>query len=239
MSSQITTAFIQQYRSEVFHLSQQKGSRLQMCVRNETQKSESQFFDRLGAATAQVKTSRHSDTPQIDSAHSRRRNTLADYEWADLVDKEDLRRMLQDPAGDYAMAAAWAMGRAKDDVIIAAKDGSAYGGVNGGTAVAHPNSQKFCFNNATTETDVNVLGLRAIKKKFDANDVDESIPKYGAITASGLSNLLGETQVSSSDYNTVKALVQGDVNSFMGFEFKRTERLVNQSVALSATPRLF
>ena len=122
MSSQVTTAFVQQYRSEVFHLSQQKGSRLQGAVRMESQKSESQFFDRIGLATAVLKVGRHSDTPQIDSAHSRRRVTLDDYEWADLIDKEDLRRMLQDPAGDYAMAAAWALGRSKDDVIIAAAD---------------------------------------------------------------------------------------------------------------------
>ena len=34
------------------------------------------------------------------------------------------------------------------------------------------------------------------------------------------------TEVTSADFNSVKALVQGDVNTFMGFEFVRTE-LVN------------
>ena len=236
MSSQITTAFVQQYKAEVMHLSQQKGSRLQPAVRNETQQGKSAFYDRLGAATAVPKVSRHSDTPQIDSAHSRRRVTLVDYEWADLIDKEDLRRMMMDPAGKYAEAAAWALGRAKDDVIIAAADGSAFGDENGSTVVAHPNSQKYAFNTGSAFSGVNVLGLRAIKRILDGNDVDESIPRHAAINAAGLQSLLGETQVTSSDFNTVKALVQGEVNTYMGFNFHRLERLQVQSLALDGSP---
>ena len=235
MSSEITVAFVQQYRDEVYHLCQQKGSRLQDAVRRETQKGKSQFFDRIGAVTAQLKVSRHADTPQIDTPHSRRRVTLADYEWADLIDKEDLRRLLIDPAGDYAMAAMWAMGRAKDDVIIAAADGSAYGGETGSTTVAHPNSQKYAFNDGTSFDGVNVEGLRAIKRIIDGNDVDESIQRYAAINAVGLESLLGETEVTSSDFNTVKALVQGQVDSFMGFKFIRIERLLAQVDALSGS----
>lgn len=235
MSTEITTAFVQQYRDEVFHLSQQKGSRLQNAVRRETQKGKSQFFDRIGAVTAQLKTSRHADTPQIDTPHSRRRVTLADYEWADLIDKEDLRRLLMDPAGDYAMAAMWALGRAKDDVIIAAADGPAYGGETGSDVVAHPNSQKYAFNDGTNFDGVNVDGLRAIKRILDGNDVDESIPRYAAINSVGLENLLGETKVTSSDFNVVKALVQGQVDTFMGFKFIRTERLLKQVDALSGS----
>lgn len=236
MSTEITTAFVQQYRDEVFHLSQQKGSRLQNAVRRETQKGKSQFFDRIGAVTAQLKTSRHADTPQLDTPHSRRRVTLADYEWADLIDKEDLRRLLMDPAGDYAMAAMWALGRAKDDVIIAAADGPAYGGETGSDVVAHPNSQKYAFNDGTSSFEgVNVDGLRAIKRILDENDVDESIPRYAAINAAGLENLLGETEVTSSDFNVVKALVQGQVDTFMGFKFIRIERLLTQVDALSGS----
>ena len=36
MSVQITTAFVEQYKSNVFHLAQQKGSRLRDAVRTET-----------------------------------------------------------------------------------------------------------------------------------------------------------------------------------------------------------
>ena len=236
MSSEITTARIQQYKSEVFHLSQQKGSRLSGSVRNESQTGKSAFYDRLGAATAVVRSSRHADTPQIDSAHSRRRVTLVDYEWADLIDKEDLRRLLMNPAGKYAEAAAWALGRAKDNKIIAEADGSAYGGEDGSTPVAHPNSQKYAFNNATAFDGVNVRGLRAIKRILDGNDVDESIPRHAAINSVGMESLLGENQVVSADYNTIRALVMGDVDTYMGFKFHRLEALTAQVAALSGSP---
>jgi len=126
MSQQITEAFVQQYNANVMHLVQQKGSRLESKVRKESQRGKSQFFDRIGTVAAVLRTGRHSSTPQIDTPHSRRMVTLSDYEWADLVDDQDKIRMLIDPTSEYAMAAAWAFGRSKDDVIIANALGSAY-----------------------------------------------------------------------------------------------------------------
>lgn len=233
MSSQITTAFVQQYKAEVQHLSQQQGSRLADKVRLVSQKGESAFYDRLGKATAVRKLVRHSDTPQIDSEHSRRRVTLVDYEWADLLDKEDVRRLLMDPAGEYAQAAVWALGRVKDDVLIAAANGSAWGGQSGSTEVTLPNAQKVHSVGGAALVDANVDWLRAIKKKFDAADVDENIRRYGAITSSQLSSLLDETQITSMDYNSIRALVMGQINTYLGFEFVRTEQLDQQVDALS------
>ena len=40
---------------------------------------------------------------------------------------------------------------------------------------------------------------------------------------------MAETEVSSSDFNTVKALVQGQVDSFLGFKFIRTQLIENDS----------
>ena len=61
---------------------------------------------------------------------------MVDYEFADLIDDLDKVRMLVDPTSTYALAAAYAMGRAMDDAIITAALGSADTGVAGGTAVA-------------------------------------------------------------------------------------------------------
>ena len=73
MSTQITTAFVQQYRSNLLILAQQKGSRLRNTVRTESVNGTSAFFDRLGATAAVQRTTRHGDTPLIDTPHSRRR----------------------------------------------------------------------------------------------------------------------------------------------------------------------
>ncbi len=86
MSNQITTAFVQQYSSNVQMLSQQMGSYLRSAVDVETIVGKNAFFDQVGKTTAVLRTSRHADTPQIDTPHSRRRVSLADYEWADLID---------------------------------------------------------------------------------------------------------------------------------------------------------
>ena len=78
---------------------------------------------------------------------------------------------------------------------------------------------------ATAGNNLNLQTLRKVKEKFDANDVDESIPRYIAIGSSQLQALLGETSITSADFNTVKALVQGEIDTFLGFKFIRTERL--------------
>jgi len=231
MSQQIPTAHVKQYSANVFHLSQQKGSRLRASVRQESLRGKSGFYDRIGQAVAQKKVSRHSDTPQMDTPHSRRRVTMVDYEYADLVDDQDKIRTIFDPTNPYAQAAVWGLGRAMDDEIISGALGTAYGGEEGSIAVALPNSQKVAAHDGSTLTGVNmnVRTLRKIKEKFDGNDVDESIRKYGAITSSQLQSLLAETETTSSDFNTVKALVQGDIDMFMGFKFIRTERLGRSS----------
>lgn len=223
MSQQVTESFVQQYSANVMHLSQQKGSRLEPKVRVETQKSKAQFFDRIGTVAAVKKTGRHSSTPQMDTPHSRRMVTFEDYEWADLVDDQDKLRMLIDPTSEYAMAAAFAFGRSKDDVIIASALGNAYAGENGSTVVAHPNASKIAATTGAAFSNLNVFTLRLIKQKMDATEVEGK--RYMAVTSSQIASMLNETAITSADYNSVKALVQGEVNSFMGFEFIRLERL--------------
>lgn len=227
MSSQITTAFVKQYKDLLFHLSQQKGSRLRGAVRVEMQKGDEAFYERLGSVTAVEKTSRHSDTPLIDTPHSRRRVTLTDYEYADLIDDQDKIRTLIDPESPYLQAQMWAHGRAMDSKIITNALGNAYSGVDGSSTVGLGNAQRLvAINDAgNAGANMNVEALRRAKEVLDENDVDEMIPRYCAINASALQSLLAETEVTSSDYNVVKALVQGQIDTFMGFKFIRTQLL--------------
>jgi len=226
MSDYITDAFVQQYSANIFHLSQQKGSRLRPLVRQESQRGKAAFYDRLASVAAVKRTTRHGDTPIIATQNSRRMVSMDDYEWGDLIDDQDKIRMLIDPTSEYVVAAMWAFGRSMDDEIIAAQDGNAYSGETGTTSVAQVNGQYYAANDGTNFTNLNVATLRAVKAKFDANDVDESEPRYFAYTSSQLQSLLGQTQVTSSDYNSVKALVEGHIDTFMGFKFVRTERLL-------------
>ena len=222
MSTEITKAFVEQYSSNIQMLSQAKGSLLRDKVRLESVTGKNAFFDQIGSVTATVRSSRHSNTPQADTPHSRRRVSLVDYEFADLVDDLDKVRMLVDPTSSYAQAAAYAMGRAMDDAIIAAATGSSDTGVAGGTAVALPAGQKIAEAGTAGLT---IAKLRQAKEIIDLADVDPSLKRYIIVSPKQISDLLGTTEVTSSDFNTVKALASGDVNTFLGFDFCVTNRL--------------
>jgi hypothetical protein len=222
MSTEITTAFVEQYSSNIQMLSQQKGSLLRDKVRVESVTGKNAFFDQVGSVTASVRTTRHADTPQSDTPHSRRRVSLVDYEFADLIDDLDKVRMLVDPTSTYALAAAYAMGRAMDDAIITAALGSADTGVAGGTAVALPAAQKIV---EASTAGLTIAKLRQAKEIIDLADVDPSLPRHIIVSPKQITDLLGTTEVTSSDFNTVKALAQGDINSFLGFNFIVSNRL--------------
>ena len=225
MSVQITTAFVEQYKSNVFHLAQQKGSKLRDAVRTESIVGKSHFFERIGSTAAVKRTSRHADTPRVDTPHSRRKVTMDDYDWADLIDDSDKVRLLISPQSEYAKAGAYAMGRTMDDVIIAAATGNAFGGVSGGSTIALPSGQKIAHGS----TGLTIAKLISAKETLDAANVDPDEARTLVCSAKQISDLLGTTQITSSDFNSVKALVQGDIDTFMGFKFIRSERLGTDS----------
>lgn len=237
MSVEVTTSMVKQFSSNVFHLSQQKGSRLRSTVRTESQNAESAFYDRIGAVVAKEKTSRHSDVEYSDTPHSRRKVTMSDFYYADLVDKEDKLRLIMDPESEYSKAAYMTLGRKMDDVIIAGLLGNAYGGKEGTQAIALPNSQKVAAfdGTATAGRKLNLKTLKAIKKKFTKNealDMDTDLI-YLTVTSEQIESLLDEQELTSADYNSVKALVAGTIDTFYGFKFIRIERMPTNTAAIT------
>ena len=230
MSNQITTAFVQQYSNNVQMLSQQKGSLLRSAVDVETVVGKNSFFDQVGVASAVKRLTRHADTPQMDTPHARRRVSLSDYEYSDLIDNQDKIRTLIDPTSAYATAAAFALGRSQDDEIIAALSGTAYTGETGSTATALPSAQK--ITEASTGG-LTIAKLRTAKEILDSASVDPSISRFIAVSPKQITDLLGTTEVTSSDFNTVKALANGEVNSFLGFNF-----IVSNRLDISSSKRL-
>ena len=225
MSTQITTAFVNQFSSNITMLSQQMGSLLREAVDVETVTGEKAFFDQVGSAVAQVRTSRHGDTPLMETPHARRMVTMSTYEYADLIDDPDKVRLLVDPTSTYARAAAMAMGRSIDDVIISAALGTASTGKTGSTSTALPSGQKI----AHASGGLTQAKLVSAKKILDQNSVDPSIQRYIVVSPEQIEDLLNITSVTSADFNTVRALVQGEVDTFVGFKFIVSNRLNTDS----------
>jgi len=227
MSTQITTAFVNQFSANVQMLSQQMGSLLRNAVDTESVNGEKAFFDQVGQAAAVLRTSRHQDTPLVETPHTRRMVTMSDYEYADLIDDSDKVRLLVDPTSTYSRAAAAAMGRAMDDVIISAALGSSQTGKDGSTTTALPAGQKIAHGSAG----LTIAKLVSAKELLDAASVDPSIPRHIIVSPKQVSDLLNNTTVTSSDFNTVKALAQGEINSFVGFNFIVSNRLTDDGTS--------
>jgi len=147
--------------------------------------------------------------------------TMEAYEWADLIDDADKVQMLIDPTSTYARAAAAAMGRAMDDAIIEAAIGASLTGKAGATSTSMLSANQIANGSA----DLTLAKLITAKKTLDLGSVDPSIPRHIAVGPDQVEALLNTTSVTSSDFNTVKALVQGEINTFMGFQFHVTTRL--------------
>ena len=225
MSTQIPVAFAQKFRGDFLMLSQQRGSRLRSTVRNDPDNlsGKAGYFERIGSTAMVERLTRHQDTPRVDTPHSRRRVTLRDFEWADLIDPQDVARMLANPQNRYVMNAMWAAGRQIDDLIIAAANGNAYSmdSDDAATAVALPSAQKV----AVASTGLTLAKLLSTKEILDSAEVDPEEPRYLVHTAKQATDLLNTTEIKSADYNTVKALAEGRIDTFMGFKFIRSQRL--------------
>ncbi len=225
----ITVAFVKQFGSTLNMLSQQKGSRLTNAVSLETGAfGEEEYFDQYGEDTANVKIARNVDVEYAADDYKKRRVSFTDVYWAKLIDKEDKLAMLIDPTSGLMQAGAWAIGRKIDDMIITAFSGTAYTGKAGGTSTTFTAANQIAVGAAG----LTIGKLIAAKELLDAADVDPEEPRFLACAASQISDLLNTTEVKSSDYNSVKALVEGLVDTYMGFKFIRTQRLT-----LSGTTR--
>lgn len=222
MSFQITTAFVDQFRDNVYHLTQQKGSKLRRAVRIEQINGKAGYIEQIGSTSARKRTSRHSDTPRMDTTHSRRRVSLFDYDWADIVDQEDMVRTLINPTSMYAEAGAMAMGRAMDDEIIAAADGTAYTGVDGSTTTSYSAAMTVAVTErapgvTSGNYGLNVSKILAAGALLGGNDVDPDEEKFLVVNARQIKSLLNDNRISSADYNAVKPLMSGQVSMFGGF----------------------
>lgn len=230
MSYTITEAQVQQFGANFRILGQQKSARLVPYCQMETGiTGTAKSVERIGKAEAYDLTSRHADTQFVQVPHSRRWLDLADKAWAELVDEMDKIKMLGDPTSPYAGLAVAALNRQKDDAIIAAARGSARAGTGASaTTIALPTAQKI----AEGGSGLTLAKLLTAKELLDAAEIDTGdVDGQGAagrvivVTTKQLTNLFNTTEVKSADYNTVKALVTGQVDTFLGFKFVRTERL--------------
>lgn len=218
----ITTAMKNTYAMNFKLLEQQEGSELQNFVDRDTIEGEFKYFDFIDSADATEVTTRNADTINEDMTYERRRINLRRFIFAPLIDTFDKLALINDPTSDIVMDALYAMGRIKDNLLVEAAYGTTYGGYDGTTSYTYSAASTVAVDvrdSGSGATGLNVAKLRNMRRIFKAYNVPASLALHCALTAEQEADLLASTEVGSYDYNSVKALVQGEVDSFMGFKF--------------------
>lgn len=217
------TIYAKEYGNIVALKAQQDGSRLRNFVTIKSGvKAEETYIDQIDSFAALPRGARLAATDPTLASYARRRIALESFYVAKAIDKIDDIRSLADPSSAIVKSGINAMGRKIDDLIIAAATATAYTGKTGTTTVAFPTS--------TNQIAASSAGLTLAKwlsalEVLNGNDVDPSDQKILVVGSKQLTNLLNTTEIKSADYNSVKALVQGDVDEFLGCKVIRSERL--------------
>jgi hypothetical protein len=209
------------YADDVQLAYQQMGSRLRECVNVRTGIVGKSFSTNdIDIIEAVTKDTRHEMHSHQDPEHTVRWGNLVYYYNSIMMDRDDDARVLANPKNKYVTSAAYSLGRRADRTIITALLGTAITGEDRTGTQALQTAQKVMGSTSA----LTKPKLLTAKRLLDEAEVPDD-GRYIAISAQGLEDMLGITEVISSDYNTIKALVDGQINTWLGFSFKRTELL--------------
>ena len=161
-------------------------------------------FPKVGRGVATPRVGQTDVTP-LNVGFSNVTVTLEDWVAAEYSDIFSQQKVNFDERNELVQVLGNAIGRRQDQIVIAALQGS-------GTSLSVGNDV------GGTDTNMNVAKLRQAKGLMDKNNVPPT-DRHILIHSNGLQSLLAETAVTSTDFNTVKALVSGELNTFLGFQF--------------------
>jgi len=223
MSFSIDVAQVHQFSANVHFLAQQEKNKLMDTVRLERNVTGKSFnFERIGTVEMTQVTSRHAPTIVSGVPHTRRRVVFTDQTAADLIDDFDVIRTLINVQSAYTTTFAYAKNRKIDDFIITALNGNSLSVDASDTVstVALPSAQVI----ANGGTNFTLAKWRQAKQILDTADVPAD-NRTLVISPIALQALLGDSQITSADYNNVRALVMGDINTYLGFRVIISTRL--------------
>ena len=204
MSVSLSNAFVTLFDAEVKQAYQGKAQLVSAVRQRRGVEGSTVKFPKVGRGVATPRIPQ-SDVTTLNVAFSTITCTLADWNAAEYSDIFNQAKVNFDERQELAQVLANAIGRRQDQLILDALAAS-------GTALTVSNDI------GGTDTNMNMAKLREAKKLLDKSNV----PPEGrgiVIHANGLASLLSETSVTSSDFNTVKALVSGELNTYLGFQF--------------------
>ncbi len=204
MAVGISNAFVQLFDAEVKQAYQSSRALAGLTRERANVEGNQVKFPKIGKGTATVRVPQTDVTP-LNVTYSQVTATMSDYIAAEYSDIFSQQKVNFDERRELVQVVGNAIGRRMDQLVIDALAAS-------GTSLTVATSI------GGAGTNMNIEKLIEAKKLLDANNVP-SEGRCMIIHANNLAGMLGETEITSSDFATVKALVSGEVDTFMGFKF--------------------
>jgi hypothetical protein len=201
MSKTLSSVAVTEFDSMVKHAYQ--GSSLlrpAVTVRNNVV-GDTYKFRNMGKGLANQKSTSDLVTP-MDVSHSFATATLSNWNAPEYTDMFDAAEVNFDEKQELASTIAQSLGRRCDQLVIDAMD-------------AETTYAATVVEGGTNLTTAKVIDAQVALRR-------QGVPNselFAVVNAGGLDGLLNQEEVTSSDYANVKALVNGDVDTFGGFKF--------------------
>jgi len=208
MSTNLSPAFVQLFEAEV-HQAYQASAVLRGAARTRTGVvGDTVKFPKVGKGTASVRTPA-TDVVPINASFSQVSCSLSDFVASEYSDVFNQAKVNFDERQELAAVVGSAIGRREDQIII-----DALNAASAGTTVA----KTVVTTGSAAASNLNVGKLLAAKKGLDAKNVPPT-DRHIVVHANNLAGLLGDERAISSDFQTIQALVNGSVNTMLGFQF--------------------
>jgi len=204
MAIGLSNAFVTLFDAEVKQAYQAKAQLVGAVRQRRGVEGSTAKFPKAGKGVATLRIPQTDVTP-LNVDFSQVTATMEDWNAAEYSDIFMQQKVNFDERQELVQVVANAIGRRQDQLIIDA-------------LTASSTSNTVSNDIGGTDSNLNLDKLLAAKKALDKNNVPPQ-DRHMVIHANSLAALLGETEVTSSDYNSVKALISGEINTFLGFNF--------------------
>jgi len=204
MSVSLSNAFVTLFDAEVKQAYQGKAMLVAAVRQRRGVEGSTVKFPKVGRGVASARVTQSDVTP-MNVGFSTVTCTLSDFNAAEYSDVFSQQKVNFDERSELVQVVGNAIGRRQDQLILDA-------------LVAASSTGTVANSIGGANTNMNISKLREAAKILNTKNVP-SDGRHIIIHANSLASMLEQTSVTSSDFNSVKALVQGEINQFMGFTF--------------------
>jgi hypothetical protein len=204
MAIGLSNAFVTLFDAEVKQAYQAKAQLIAAVRQRRGVEGSTAKFPKVGKGVATLRIPQTDVTP-LNVDFSQVTATMEDWNAAEYSDIFMQQKVNFDERQELVQVVANAIGRRQDQLVIDA-------------LTASSTSNTVSNDIGGTDTNLNLDKLLTAKKLLDKGNVPPQ-DRHMVIHANSLASILAEQKLTSSDYASVKALVSGEINTFLGFTF--------------------